>query len=447
MTTLRKKTFFASVALASAATLTLGACASGTTAENSAGTTETVEQNDSGGAITVWVDPPRVPAAEAFAEAYPDIPFEFVQIDGTVGGQSVKENFANFDAAGGGWPDAIFFPSNDDIAWATSSQSNYAADLTDDLADIIAGYDPAVLSFCNFDDRIRCLRNDAAPDVFWYNKAFFDENGYSLPTTWEGYADLAVEIAAAHPGKVSGFLGDAYAINRYLQASDCPTNERVSESEARISPNDDRCVRATELLAKMWDGGALSTQGVFDADAVETAKDLVMTPGAVWYGNYLFIDTWGNPSGQISAVGPLTWEGESSPSTGNEGGGLWAMSSHITGAQKENALTFMKFVATDPRWQVELSTGLPGYGPIQDEWLEGFGENGEFAELDTVKAAFKSAASAVTDYSYMLYDTGNAWSQTVSPRLIAGDSMEDALASFFTELQNRAAAVGYTVLN
>lgn len=28
-------------------------------------------QTDSGGAITVWVDPPRVPAAEAFKAAYP----------------------------------------------------------------------------------------------------------------------------------------------------------------------------------------------------------------------------------------------------------------------------------------------------------------------------------------------------------------------------------------
>ncbi len=94
-------------------------------------------QTDSGGKITVWVDPPRVPAAEAFVEAYPDIEIDVVQIDGTVGGQTVKQAFANFDSAGSGWPDAIFFPSNDDIAWATNSTSNYAADLTDLLPEII----------------------------------------------------------------------------------------------------------------------------------------------------------------------------------------------------------------------------------------------------------------------------------------------------------------------
>ena len=127
--------------------------------------------------------------------------------------------------------------------------------------------------------------------MFWYNKAFFDENGYSLPTTWEEYGDLAVKIAAEHPGKISGFLGDAYAVNRYLQASGCPTNDRVSETEAHIDLSDPTCVRATELLSKMYEGEALSTSGIFDGDAAEVGADLVMSPGAVWWGNYLFRDT------------------------------------------------------------------------------------------------------------------------------------------------------------
>ncbi|GLI26646.1 sugar ABC transporter substrate-binding protein [Agromyces rhizosphaerae] len=411
----------------------------------SAGESAAPEQTDSGGKITVWVDPPRVPAAEAFQEAYPDIEIDVVQIDGTVGGTTVKQAFANFDAAGSGWPDAIFFPSNDDIAWATSSSSDYAADLTDLLPEVIEGYDPAVLSFCDFDGRIRCLRNDAAPDVFWYNKAFFDENGYTVPTTWEEYGDLAVEITAEHPDKISGFLGDAYGINRYLQAAGCPTNDRVSESEAHIDLSDPACERATELLATMYDGGALSTQGIFDGDAAAAGVNLVMSPGAVWWGNYLFRDTWKIPAGEMSAVAPLTWEGESSPSAGNEGGGLWGVSSHITGTQLENALTFATFVNTDPRWQVELSTGLPGYGPIQDAWLENLEAEGYFADIPGVQSAFKAAAGAVEPYSYMLYDTGSVWTETVSPTLISGGSMQDAIDAFGEELVNQAQSVGYTV--
>lgn len=437
---MKTKRILASVAGLAAAALALAACAG----SGSPGASES--KGDSGGKITVWVDPPRVPAAEAFKKAYPDIPIDVVQIDGTVGGQTVRQAFANFDQAGSGWPDAIFFPSNDDIAWATNSTSNYAADLTSLLPDVLKGYDPAVISFCKIDGKIRCLRNDAAPDVFWYNKKFFDENGYTVPTTWEEYADLAVKIAAAHPGKISGFLGDAYAINRYLQASGCPTNDRVSESEARINMQDDRCVRAENLLDTMYKGKALSTQGIFDGDAAKAGANLVMSPGAVWWGNYLFRDTWKIPAGEMTAVAPLTWKGESKPSTGNEGGGLWGVSSHITGKQLENTLTFAKFVATDKRWQVDLSTGLPGYGPVQDPWLAKIATDGYFADVATTQAAFKSALGDVQPYSYMLYDTGSVWTQTVPSTLIGGAGIPAALKAFGTELVNQAKSVGYTVV-
>jgi len=403
-------------------------------------------QTDSGGAITVWVDPPRVPAADAFKKAHPEIDITVNQIDGTVGGKSVQQQFAQFDQAGKGWPDAIFFPSNDDIAWATSSQSNYAADLTDIMADTIEGYDPAVLSMCNFDDKIRCLRNDAAPDVFWYNKKFFDENGYTVPATWEEYSELAVKIAAEHPGKISGFTGDAYAPDRYLWASGCPTNDRKSETEVHINLGDEKCTRAQDLLATMYDGKALSTLGIFDADAATVGPDMVMSPGALWWGDYLFNQTWKIPAGEMSAVAPLKFDGDSKPSAGNEGGGLWGMSSHIKGKQLENAQTFMKFVATDPAWQVDLSTGLPGYGPVQDAWIEKQKSANYFADNDTTFAAFKEAASAVPgDHSYMLYNTGGIWTETMAPSLVSGNSFDDAWKKFSDELVNQAKTFGYTI--
>lgn len=403
-------------------------------------------QTDSGGPITVWVDPPRVPAAEAFKAAYPDIEITINQIDGTVGGKTLQQQFAQFTEAGQGWPDAIFFPSNDDIAWATGAQINYAADLTELMADVIEGYDPSVLSMCNFDGKIYCLRNDAAPDVFWYNKQFFDENGYNLPTTWEEYADLAVQIAQEHPGKISGFLGDAYAPDRYLWASDCPTNARISETEVHINLDDPRCQRAKELITKMVEGNAVSNLGIFDADAATVGPDLVMSPGALWWGDYLFNQTWQIPAGVMTAVVPLKWEGEDTPATGNEGGGLWGVSNRITGKQLENTLTFAKFVATDPRWQVDLTTGMPGYGPVQDAWIEKQAAANYFADNETTFAAFKEATKYVPgNHSYMLYNTGGIWTETVTASLVAGESFDSAWQKFDSELNNQAKTFGYTI--
>ncbi len=171
-----------------------------------------------------------------------------------MGSKALSQQFAQFNQAKKGWPDALFFPSNDDIAWAAGAQINYAADLTSQLPDIIKGYDPAVLAPCNIDGKIRCLRNDAAPDVFWYNQKFFDANNYTPPKTWEEYGQLAVKIAADHPDKVSGFLGDAYAPDRYLWASACPTNHRLSESAVLINLDDPKCQRAKKLLSRAHHG-------------------------------------------------------------------------------------------------------------------------------------------------------------------------------------------------
>ena len=416
-----------------------GSTSAASTGESGSGT------SGSGGGITVWVDAPRVPAVQAFEKAHPEIPVKMVQNDGTIGGQSTKQAFANFDAAGSGWPDAIFFTSNDDIAWATSSQSNYAANLSavPELADVIKGYDPATISFCNIGGQIRCLRNDAAPDVFWYDAKFFKDNNYTVPKSWEDYFTLAIKIAKDHPGKISGFLGDAYAVNRYLQAANCPTNSPKSETEVVLNPQNPNCTEMGQLLDQAYQAKALSPLGVFDADAVKASTNLVMTPGALWYGSYLLQATWKVPAGNWTASDPLTWDGK--PSMGDEGGGLWGMSSHVTGKEKENTITFMKFVATDPAWQVDLSTGLPAYGPDQDPWLAKFGTDGYYSNLDQLKAAFKSSLAAVAPYQYMLYDTGNVWTQTIPTTLTSGGTMSAALAKFFSTLTDQAKSIGYTV--
>jgi ABC-type glycerol-3-phosphate transport system substrate-binding protein len=424
------------------AALALSACSGGGGASGGS------DQTDSGGAINIWVDPPRVPAAEAFIAANPDIKVNMTQIDGTVGGKTLQQQFAQFNSAGKGWPDALFFPSNDDIAWASGAQIDYTADLGKLLPDVVEGYDKAVIDPCARDGKIVCLRNDAAPDVFWYNASFFAENGYAPPTTWEEYADLAVKITAEHPDKISGFMGDAYAPDRYLWASGCPTNDRLSETEVHINLDDEKCVRAKDLLTKLVDGKAVSNLGIFDADAASVGPNLVMSPGAVWWGDYLFNQTWKIPAGTMTAVTPLTWDGESTPATGNEGGGLWGVSNHIKGKQLENTLKFAEFVATDPAWQVDLTTGLPGYGPVQDDWIAKQSASNYFADNETTFAAAKEATTYVQpDHAYMLYNTGGIWTETVTPALVGGSSFDEAWTAFGEELNNQAKSFGYTVVD
>jgi len=423
----------------------LTACSSGGSGGGN-GTSNTGKQTDSGGAITVWVDPPRVPAAEAFKKAYPNIPIKINQIDGTVGNDQLKQQFAQFNQAGKGWPDAIFFPTNDSIAWAAGPQIHYTADLTKLLPNVIKGYAANSIAPCKIDGKVQCVRNDIAPDVFWYNKKFFDKYHYTVPTTWEQYADLAVKIKKEHPEMTSGFLGDAYAPPRYLWAANCATNDKINDTTVHININEPDCLRAKKILTKLVDAKAVSNLGIFDADAAKVGKSIAMTPGAPWYGDYLFKSTWKIPAGEMTAVPALKWAGSDGPSAGDEGGGLWGVSSHIKGKELKNTLTFAKFVATDPRWQVDLSTGLPAYGPVQDAWIAKQKKDNYFADSDTTFAAIKGAIdNVVPDHPYMLYITGGIWTQTAVPALVAGKSVDAAWNSFGKDLSQKAKALGYTV--
>jgi hypothetical protein len=434
-----------SVTTAVATLAIVGLALSGCTSNGAGKTSSAGTQTDSGGKITVWVDAPRVPAADAFKKAYPNIPINIVQIDSTVGATTTEQHFAQFDAAKKGWPDAIFFPSNDDIAWA--AKTGYTANMSKDTPDLVAGYTKPVLAQCFIDGKYQCLRNDAAPDVLWYNAKLFKQWGYTVPTTWADYQSLAIQIAKEHPGYISGFTGDAYAPNRYLWASDCPTNDQVNATTVHINLTDPKCTRASDLLGALTTAKAVSTDGIFDADATKAGQKLVMSPGAVWWGNYLFEQTWKLPKGTMQAAGGLTWPGESAPSMGDEGGGLWGMSSHIKGKELKNAETFMKFVASDPAWQVALTTGLPAFTAQQQPWLTKQASDDFYADTTSTLATFAPAIATVpTDYAYLLYDTGGEWTSTIAKDLAGGKTFAAAWSDFGTDLVAKAKAAGYTVV-
>jgi ABC-type glycerol-3-phosphate transport system substrate-binding protein len=420
--------------------LALSGCSSSGTKSASAGT-----QTDSGGAITVWVDAPRVPAADAFKKAYPNIKINIVQIDSTVGATTTEQHFAQFDAAKKGWPDAIFFPSNDDVAWA--AKTGYTANMSKLTPDLVAGYTKTALASCFIDGKYQCLRNDAAPDVFWYNATLFKQWGYTVPTTWANYESLAVTIAKDHPGYISGFTGDAYAPNRYLWASDCPTNVAVNPTTVKINFQDPKCTRAESLLSTLTTAKALSTDGIFDADATNAGQKLAMSPGAVWWGNYLFEQTWKLPKGSMQAAPGLSWPGSSTAQMGDEGGGLWGFSSHIKGKELKNTEIFAKFVSSNPAWQVKLTTGLPAFTAQQEPWLTKQASDDFYANTKATLATFAPAINTVPgDYSYLLYDTGGEWTSTIAKDLAAGQSFDAAWADFTKDLPAKAAAAGYTVV-
>ena len=107
----------------------------------------------------------------------------------------------------------------------------------------------------------------------------------------------------------------------------------------------------------------------------------------------------------------------------------------------------MEFVCCDDRWQVELSTGLPAFGPLQTPWLDNAVAAGYFRDVEGLPAVFADAAVRVRPgFSYQLYNTGGIWSQTITPMIADGDSFSDAFAAFGTRLEQEAQTFGLEVV-
>ncbi len=398
--------------------------------------------------LVIWVDPPRIPAVKAFEKAYPNIPVSITTLSSSASNAGLEAKFELFNKSGSGWPDAIFWPGNSAIAWAAGSQINYAANMKNLVSKKIqAGYPKPVAAPCEINGGLYCLRNDVAPDVLWYNAKLFKKWGYTAPTTWPQYEALGLKIAKQHPGYYVAMLGDNYAVERYLWSSGCPTNDLIGNNTVKINLNDPTCTRVENMLDALIKAKVASPVGIFDTAAAKVGAKLVMTPGAAWYGIYLFEDTFKVPAGQITATYPLQWPG-SPPGTGDEGGGLWSMSKHISGQRQADTVKFMEFMASAPAWQVALTTGLPAYQPDDAAWIQkNIVKSGYFADPSQIGPAFLKAASLIRpNHEYLLYDEGAIWTDTVTPVLSEGKPISAAWSAYQTELVNNAKLNGYKVV-
>ena len=397
--------------------------------------------------LVLWVDPPRIPAVNAFEKAYPNIPVSVTTLSSSASNAGLEEKFTLFNRVGSGWPDAIFWPGNSAIAWATSSEIHYAANMNNIISKSVQkGYPAAVAAPCILGGKLYCLRNDVAPDVLWYNAKLMKQWGYKVPTTYPQYQALSVQIGKQHPGYYTAMLGDDYAVERYLWGSGCPTNDLVGPNKVLIDLNAPSCTRVETMLDALIAAKVASPVGIFDTDAAKIGAKLVMTPGAAWYGVYLFEDTFKVPAGQITATVPLSWPGTVA-GTGDEGGGLWSMSSHISGQRQADTATFMEFMASAPAWQVDLTTGLPAYRPDDAAWIaKNIVNSHYFADASQIGPAMLKAADEIRpNHSYLLYDEGALWTDTVTPVLAAGKPISAAWSAYQSQLVNNAKLNGYTV--
>ncbi|WNM33409.1 extracellular solute-binding protein [Streptomyces sp. Li-HN-5-11] len=423
--------------------LTVAACGSG---GGAAGTTTKdgfaqAAQRD--GALTVWVDATRLDAAKLYQKLHPDVKMDIVTYDGDANGSNYLQTKVQlFNRTGKGWPDVVFSSQNNEVTWAVDA--GFAAPLNKGLIpDATLGqFATGANDVCTVNGTVYCLRNDLSQAVLWYNAPLLKKFGYTVPTTWEEYQQLGEKVAKEHPGYLVGDAGDSFTPEIYLWASKCGANHITGAKSVSVNTTSENCTRMAKLMDVLIKEKSMSISGVFSTDfGKNEANKVLLMPGPAWYGGALFEGTFKTPAKQIAVAPMPQWTGDSSPATGNVGGGTWLLSQHS--AHIKAATDFLKWVTTDNAYQGEKAPGFPAYAPAAETWLKGQDASGYFA---SDLSALKNASSQVwPGWGSGQFSQEAIWAATVKPGLTQGKSIVSMLPAWQDAIVKYAESDGYKV--
>ncbi|ADI13069.1 putative solute-binding lipoprotein [Streptomyces bingchenggensis BCW-1] len=422
--------------------LTMAGCGGG----GAAGTTTKdgfAQAPQKDGALTVWVDATRLDAAKLYQKLHPDVKLDIVTYDGDANGSNYLQTKVQlFNRTRKGWPDVVFSSQNNEATWAVDA--GFAAPLNKGLipSSTLERFAEGANDVCTVGGTVYCLRNDLSQAVLWYNAPLLKKFGYQVPTTWEEYEQLGRKVAKEHPGYLVGDAGDSFAPEIYLWASKCGANHITGPKSVSVNTTSVACTKMARLMDVLIKNKSMSISGVFSTDFGKNKADKVLLmPGPAWFGGAVFKDTLKTPAKHIAAAPIPQWQGDTSPSTGNVGGGTWLLSQHSTHIKA--ATDFLKWVTTDNAYQGEKAPGFPAYAPAAEAWLKGQDASGYFAgDL----SALKDAASQVwPGWGSGQFSQEAIWAATVKPGLTQGKTVESMLSAWQDSVVKYAKSNGYKV--
>ncbi len=393
--------------------------------------------------LLLWVDTPRVPAAEMYKEKMAgeqDIKIEVIaQAD-------AQTKIALANRTKKGWPDIIFGTAADTAQFLDPS-NGYAANL-DELVDeeILEGFGEGN-SDCVFDGKTYCLKNDLANIILWYDTKIFEELGLTVPTTMQEFADTAMQLKGT--GYSAGAIGDQNYYASFLQSSECPLAEIVDKDVVRIAPEDPKCTRVAELVQPLLDAGVVDSRSSFDAGFIKDvakAGKVAMTLGPSWFGDFVIkpADSWGVPAGRMAAANFPVWGTGDDTKTGAWGGGVFTVSSHSEFPEEAaDAAVFM--TTSEEMATAETTPTFPAYGPANKLWEKRIAADPYYAE--NPYPAMAESANKISQVDRPVRFAFVAQIGTVLQSSInSGESLETALNKYAESLQKLAPSSGYEVV-
>jgi ABC-type glycerol-3-phosphate transport system substrate-binding protein len=399
--------------------------------------------------LTVWVDAARLPQAQAYAKAHPNIKISIDTIDTTQGVNTSKISLA--EKAGTAVPDVVFIGSPDEISSLAANPLNFPLALNNVVPKkTLDNFPSGTISRCTYDGKIYCLGNDEGQTVLWYNKPLFKQWGYKVPTTFTQFKELGMEIAKDHPGYNIGTVNGRYGSDAFFGSSGCPVIDAVGLGTVKINTASPNCTRVGDVIGPLIKNGTLSTLDLFDKnyDSLIANGKVAMFVGASWTVDFAFKPMTTNSGTSFKAAGkyaaaPMpTWAGAKTNYSGAVGGGIWMVSRYS--ANQKAAVAFAEAMTTSPTI-AKTQTTYPAYGPSADIWLKAKSTDPFYAE-DPSKV-LKAAASNINPADrYVRYETQllDSFNSTVIAN--GANNMSAALKQWGQQATAAAKSTGYKVI-
>ena len=403
--------------------------------------------------ITVWVDSPRLPGAQLYAQIMKGKVNVNVQLHAQ-GDLVAKVQL--FNTVKNGWPDVVFGPPND-VAFLKNPLVNDALQL-DNLqpASVWKAFGHGN-DWCILDGHYYCVKNDLAQTVLWYNKTLMTQFGYKVPTTMAEFVAIGLDVAKNHPGYSLGSLGDQAGYSSFLEPSQCPLNVAKSDTVVVINSKDPHCTRVATTLQPLVDAGVLDVRSPFDAgyikDVAQAGKWL-MNIGPSWWGQFVLrpASSYNIPAGQVATANMPTWPGETKAYSGEYGGGIYTVSPHSK--YPKEALAFAMFMDGDARNIVSVKNPdgshgaptYPAYGPGNKLWVTAVSKDPYYAQ--NIVPAFDTQAQLIWGGTKPVrYDANGAWGASFDTEIAQSKNLQKAIDSYATYTSNAAVQVGYAVVS
>lgn len=222
----------------------------------------------------------------------------------------------------------------------------------------------------------------------------------------------------------------------------CGANHITGAKSVSVNTTSAQCTKMAQLMDVLIKKKSMSISGVFSTDFGKNKADKVlMMPGPSWYGGALFKGTFKTPAKQIAAAPIPQWSGETSPSTGNVGGGTWLLSQHSEHIKA--ATDFLTWVTTDDAYQGKVAPGFPAYAPAAETWLKQQNASGYFAgDIHVLKDA---STQVWPGWGSGQFSQEAIWAATVKPGLTQGKSIVSLLPAWQDSIVKYAKSNGYKV--